>query len=182
MLMGAKVDHADVYIGKKAELKKGILKIRHPVEHGIIKEWGDMENLWSYTFGELKVSSSEHPVLLTEPLLNPYSNRERSAEIFFDQFLCPALYICSQALLSLYANAKTTGVILDCGDGVCQCAPAYDGFILDSASQRVDIGGRYFSFLNVINRDVTLYLNRLLRRAGHVFSTSVFDFLPRNSS
>lgn len=45
-----------------------------------------MEKLWTHAFNELKVSSKEHPVLLTEAPLNPFKNRVETADIFFDTF------------------------------------------------------------------------------------------------
>ena len=51
----------------------------------------------------------DHPVLLTEAPLNPYQNRERAAEIFFETFNVPGIFIAAQAVLSLYASAVTTG-------------------------------------------------------------------------
>lgn len=43
----------------------------------------------------------QHPVLLTEAALNPRKNREKAAEIFFETFNVPALFISMQAVLSL---------------------------------------------------------------------------------
>ena len=60
--------------------------MNYPIEHGIITDWKDMEQLWMHVFNELKVSPKEHPVLLTEAPLNPYQNRIRTAEIFFETF------------------------------------------------------------------------------------------------
>ena len=45
-------------------------------------------------------------------------------------------------MLSLYARGKTSGVVLDCGDGVCHCSPVFEGFSINNAIQRIDIGGR----------------------------------------
>jgi len=58
----------------------------------VVKNWDDMENIWRYIFEELNVDPREHPVLLTEPPLNPTSNRVRTSEIFFETFGVPALY------------------------------------------------------------------------------------------
>lgn len=43
----------------------------------------------------------QHPVLLTEAPLNPSKNREKAAEVFFETFNVPALFISMQAVLSL---------------------------------------------------------------------------------
>ena len=51
-----------------------------------------MEQLWTHVYNELKVSSKEHPVLLTDAPLNPYQNRIKAAEIFFETFQTPSLF------------------------------------------------------------------------------------------
>merc|ERR1712196_25846 len=103
-----------------------------------------------------------HPVLVTEPPMNPHKSRGRTAEIFFETFNAPALFISMQAVLSLYASGKTTGVVLDSGDGVTHCVPMYEGFALPHSIRRVDLAGR----------DVTKQLQLLLRKGGTSFITS----------
>mmetsp|Transcript_29698 Transcript_29698/g.28878 ORF Transcript_29698/g.28878 Transcript_29698/m.28878 type:complete len:150 (-) Transcript_29698:477-926(-) len=129
-----------------------------------------MEHLWRHIFDELKIQPKEHPVLITEAPLNPYFNRMKTAEIFFETFGTPSLFFQTQAVLSLYAQGRTTGVVLDCGDGVCHCSPVYEGFSINSAVQRIDLGGR----------DITMHLMNLLRRAGYVFhTTSEFEIVKK---
>ena len=91
--------------------------------------------------------------IFAEAPLNPRRNRERAAEIFFETFNVPALFISMQAVLSLYATGRTTGVVLDSGDGVTHAVPIYEGFALPLSIMRSDIAGR----------DVTRYLKLLLR-------------------
>ncbi len=72
------VDCKDEYIGDEAQQKRDILNISNPIEHGIIKDWDDMEKIWKHTFFvELKVSPDEHPVLLTEAPLISKDNKEK---------------------------------------------------------------------------------------------------------
>ena len=54
-------------------------------------------------------------MLLTEPPLNPRSNRDTAAQILFETFNVPALHTSIQAVLSLYASGRTTGIVLDSG-------------------------------------------------------------------
>ena len=61
------------------------------------------------------------------------------AEIFFESFNVPALYVSVQAVLSLYSSGRTTGVVLDIGDGVSHSVPIYEGFALKHLITRSDI-------------------------------------------
>ncbi|MGH0136620.1 UNVERIFIED_CONTAM: hypothetical protein FKN15_070027 [Acipenser sinensis] len=154
----------DLFIGPKAEEHRGLLTIRYPMEHGIVKDWNDMERIWQYVYSkdQLQTFSEEHPVLLTEAPLNPRKNRERAAEVFFETFNVPALFISMQAVLSLYATGRTTGVVLDSGDGVTHAVPIYEGFAMPHSIMRIDIAGR----------DVSRYLRLYLRKEGYDFHTS----------
>merc|ERR1719354_1260331 len=115
----------DSYVGDEAQSKRGILTLKYPIEHGIVTDWNDMERVWQYVYSkdELNTYPEAHPVLLTEAPLNPRQNRERAAEIFFETFNVPAFYVSIQAVLSLYAAGRTTGVVLDSGDGVTHAVP-----------------------------------------------------------
>jgi len=51
----------------------------------------------------------------------------------FETFEVPNFYISIQAVLSLYASGRTTGIVVDSGDGVTHTVPIYDGYSLPHA-------------------------------------------------
>lgn len=94
-----------------------------------------MEKLWHHTFfQELKIIPDEHPVILTEPALNPKQNREHTTKIMFEQFNVPCLYISMQEVCALYASGRTTGVVIDAGEGTTHAVPIFEGFAVPSTT------------------------------------------------
>ncbi|KAI3800013.1 hypothetical protein L1987_35319 [Smallanthus sonchifolius] len=157
------VAQKDAYIGDEAQSKRGVLTLEYPMEHGIVKNWDDVEKIWHYTFyNELRVAPEEHPVLLTEASLNPKANREKMTQIMFETFNVPAMYVSNTGVLSLYASGRPTGVVLDSGEGVSHVVPIYEGYGLPQSVLRLDLAGA----------NITDFLMKILTERGYELTTS----------
>merc|ERR1719410_540138 len=82
-------------------------------------------------------------------------------QIMFETFSVPALYVALQAVLSLYASAQSSGIVVESGDGVSHTVPIYEGCSLPHAIYRMDLAGR----------DLTEYLMLLIAEGGYSFTT-----------
>jgi len=151
------MDSKAEFIGDEAQKMRGVLKLSYPIESGIVKEWELMSKVWEHCFtNELRVDPSEHKVLLTEAPGNPKVNREKMTELMFDTYGVQGLYVAIQAVLSLYSNGRTTGMVCDSGDGVTHTVPVYEGFSIPHAVKKNFIAGRA----------ITAHMTNLLRLDG----------------
>lgn len=122
----------DYMIGYDAYKTQYNSTIDFPIRHGIIDNWDHMEKYWSQCMYQyLHIDPESHYIMLTEPPMNTPENREYTAEIMFETFNVPALYIAVQAVLALCAalltkqdankkssNPSITGTVIDSGDGM----------------------------------------------------------------
>lgn len=156
------VEDLDFYIGDEAIANQKTYNLTYPVRKGQIEDWDLMERFWEQTiFKYLRAEPEDHYFLMTEPPLNAPENREYTAEIMFESFNIPGLYIAVQAVLALAASwtsdkvtEKTlTGTVIDSGDGVTHVIPVAEGYVIGSAIKHIPIAGR----------NITAFVQQLLR-------------------
>lgn len=125
-----------------------------------------MQKILDHIFkNELRVNPKDHPVMLTvSPLCSPEC-RSELAKLMFDVFSVPSLCMANQAVLSLYSTGRTTGIVLELGEGMTYCVPIYEGFALKHAILSIPVAGV----------DLTKYLMRNLGERGFQFMDSQSD-------
>jgi len=122
-----------------------------------------MENIWKHTFyNELRDHPDERNIMLTEAPMNPKTNREKMAKIMFETYGAPGMYIQIQAVLSLYAAGRTTGIVVDSGDGVTHTVPIFEGYQIPHAIDKIMLAGR----------DVTRWMAKIMKDDNYNFDTS----------
>ncbi|XP_043256983.1 actin-related protein 2 isoform X3 [Colletes gigas] len=161
------IDVKDLMVGDEASKFRSMLEISYPMQNGIVRNWEDMCHVWDYTFGKEKmnINPKECKILLTEPPMNPITNREKMIEVMFEKYGFAGTYIAIQAVLTLYAQGLLSGVVVDSGDGVTHICPVFEEYALHHLTRRLDIAGR----------DITMYLIKLLMLRGYAFNHSA-DF------
>lgn len=140
----------DMHIGYGTCIRGATFDLKYPIEHGVVTNWDVMETIWRYIFNDrLFGNPKEHPVLLTEAVTNPKSNREIMAQIMFETFEVPALYIAKQPVLSVLSSGCDTGIAVEIGDGLTQVTPVYEGYALHGLSNTTEFAGsditKYFA-------------------------------------
>jgi len=152
----------DFFIGDEAFANAHSYQVNYPVRHGQIESWDLIEKFWEQCiFKYMRCEPEDHYFLLTEPPLNAPENREYTAEIMFETFNVPGLYIAVQAVLALAASWTSkaaeertlTGTVVDSGDGVTHVIPVAEGYVIGSSIKHIPLAGR----------DITAFIQQLLR-------------------
>lgn len=156
------IEDLDFFIGDEAFEKSKTYATHNPIRHGQVDNWTHMERFWEQCiFKYLRCEPEDHYFLLTEPPLNQPENREYTAEIMFETFNVPGLYIAVQAVLALAASWTSkqvtertlTGTVIDSGDGVTHVIPVAEGYVIGSSIKHIPLAGR----------DITSFVQHLLR-------------------
>ncbi|EAU84581.1 brg1-associated factor b [Coprinopsis cinerea okayama7 len=107
------------------------MEIGNPLVDGLIQDFNPITPLIRNALEDvLRVDATEHPILVTEPTWNTPANRERMAEIMFEEFQVPAFYIANTGVLNAFAAGKGSALVIDIGQSMASVTPVVDGFVL----------------------------------------------------
>ncbi|CAO3653263.1 unnamed protein product [Cunninghamella echinulata] len=161
-IIGTGMDPKESYVGHEAQSKRDTLALFYPMERGKVTEWSEMIKIFRQTYyDELHITPNEHPVLLTDNPATPCYDRELLSYIMFETYNIPAMYIAPSTSLSLYAAGKTTGCVVDSGDGVTRAICIYNGYSLPHTLKRLYTAGC----------DVSDYLAKILAERNSFYTT-----------
>ncbi|TXG51495.1 hypothetical protein EZV62_024019 [Acer yangbiense] len=121
-----------LYVGTQAlGFRRDHMEVLSPLKDGIVADWDIVDSIWDHAFREcLLIDPKEHPMLLAEPSSNSQQQRERTAELMFEKYKVPALFLAKNAVLTSFALGRATSLVVDCGGGSTTVAPVHDGYVL----------------------------------------------------
>jgi actin-related protein len=125
--------------------RKG-MEITTFLRDGMVEDWDLFEKFMDHFYSRHVKSESElHPLLMSEPAWNVRAKREKLTEIIFEKYNSPAFFLCKNAVLSAFANGRSTGLVLDSGATHTTAVPVYDGYVLQQAIVKSPLAGDFVS-------------------------------------
>ena len=140
MMVG--IQNKEYFVGYEALEKRNLLDLVNPVQNGVITNWEYIEQLWRHVFfNELHIEPQDFCLLFGEKPLIPLQNREKMIQVMFETFNAGAFYLCNQEVLSLFSSGRTTGIVLDAGEGTHRIVPIYEGYTIPHAVIESELSG-----------------------------------------
>ncbi|KAI0301802.1 actin-related protein Arp4p [Multifurca ochricompacta] len=125
-------EESKLYIGQHGpSVWREDMQIGNPMNEGLITDFKPIPSLIRHALKDvLHCKPEDHPILVTEPAWNTSLNRERMAEIMFEEFQVPAFYIANTGVLNAFAAGKGSALVIDIGHSTSSVTPVVDGFVL----------------------------------------------------
>ncbi|CAD5164519.1 unnamed protein product [Musa acuminata subsp. malaccensis] len=142
-----KIKTRKLYVGTQAlGYRRDHMEVISPIKDGVVVDWDIVDNIWNHAFRErLLIDPKEHPMLLAEPSFNTPQQREKAAELMFESYKVPALFLAKNAVLTSFASGRATSLVVDSGGGSTTIAAVHDGYVLQKAVSTSPIGGEFLT-------------------------------------
>uniref|UniRef100_A0A6B2L7K9 Actin n=1 Tax=Arcella intermedia TaxID=1963864 RepID=A0A6B2L7K9_9EUKA len=154
----------DFYVGDEAQQKRDALALSWPMENGLITNFDDANKIWRFAFKEIETLPDDQPLIWTEAALINQQQREKVAEIFYEEHGVPAIHFGLQSVLSVYSAGITTALVVDLGDK-CDVMPVYEGGSFSHPYEQA------IKRLKTTGSDITEHLEQILAERGYHFTT-----------
>ncbi|MFO7797069.1 MAG: double zinc ribbon domain-containing protein [Promethearchaeati archaeon] len=165
------IDARNIYVGNDAMKMRGVLKINHPIERGVILDWDDWYQILNHAFYTLLriENPSDHPILYVESPFEQNDVKEFIARVLFETHQFQSLIMVPSPILSCFSVGLTTGLVIESGDGITWIVPIINGQIIYQAVQKLNLAGM----------DISNNLKSLLMREGINITSSAVDEIIR---
>ncbi|XP_039614551.1 actin-like protein 6A isoform X1 [Polypterus senegalus] len=117
-----------------------------PLKNGMIEDWNSFQAILDHTYKmHIKSEANLHPVLMSEAPWNTRAKREKLTELMFEHYNIPAFFLCKTAVLTSFANGRSTGLVLDSGATHTTAIPVHDGYVLQQGIVKSPLAGDFIS-------------------------------------
>jgi len=121
------------------------MELKSPLKDGLVHDWDLFEALVEHTYEHLNTDPKQHPLMRSECPWNTKELRVKEAELMFEKFDVPALFLCKSAVLTTFACGRSTALVVDGGAGSMSVTPVYDGFVLYNNIKRNNTAGDFLT-------------------------------------
>jgi actin-related protein len=134
--------------GEKAINVNAEYDIHYPIKRGIIEDFDSMKYCWQHLLTHKNMYSQKKcDLLVTDSPLNHKDNKMKITEFLFDKLkdhniTIDSLSIMNSAVLSLFASGRTSGVIIESGEGITCAVPIFEGYALPHAIKTINVAGQ----------------------------------------
>ena len=154
--------YKDYYIGNQMKGQMCALRLDYLIKDGVIQNWDKMEKIWGYLFkDQLNVDPLEYNIILTQPLMNSKDEKEKMAQIMFETFNVPSLYLAYSIDLSFYSSFKGSGLFIDLGANSTQISAFLDYVPIPYKFERLYYGGNAITdyLFDLFHRNSKMFYN-----------------------
>eukprot|EP00195_Chlamydomonas_chlamydogama_P008600 CAMPEP_0202890812 /NCGR_PEP_ID=MMETSP1392-20130828/1103_1 /ASSEMBLY_ACC=CAM_ASM_000868 /TAXON_ID=225041 /ORGANISM="Chlamydomonas chlamydogama, Strain SAG 11-48b" /LENGTH=422 /DNA_ID=CAMNT_0049574455 /DNA_START=106 /DNA_END=1370 /DNA_ORIENTATION=- len=133
-----------LYVGQSAvNYRRDNMEVVSPFSpDDILSDWELVEGLWEHAFKDrLHIQPAEYAMMIAEPSHNTKEAREKTTELMFEKFGVPALFLAKNAVLSSFASARQTALVVDAGYKAVTATAVQDGYLLNKSVVRSSCGG-----------------------------------------
>ena len=129
--------------GTEAYAHRGDHTLEYPIQRGVVTDWTRMTDLLEHVFvNELGIDTKNATILMTDSPMSSKADKQRLAQIMFEHFRFKAFALQNTAVLSLFSNGTTTGLVAESGEGVTYTVPVFEGYALPHAMYQIDVAGQ----------------------------------------
>ena len=154
-----------VVVGSKVFEYEGNVALKYPMKKGQVVDWDAMSEVWQSSLQQLNGGEEiRSPLQTSSSRLNKRQRtrthqgssivlsesvrglkRDKVFELMFETMGFDRVNVSPQAALILSARGTTTGLIVDCGDGLTQITPVAEGYVQKQGVRTLEIAGRKIS-------------------------------------